>query len=116
MPIGLTTDETFDFVLPRHKPLPKDKRPSLTFRHMTGRERIALEAAFDDAKSMGNAAYCGRVYDLLRGFLMGWRNQPCEYDPAKLEDVTRWEDMLEIKMRWSSTAMGLDDNDEKKSS
>lgn len=111
--IGLTDDETFPLVLPRHQSLPADKRPTLRFRFITGRQRIAIEAAFEQTEGQTNSAYMTSCYDAIRRHLAGWSNVGVEYDPARFEDVVSWEDLLRIKAQWSFAA--LEYQDQKKS-
>jgi len=114
MSIGLSPDESFLLCLQHHKELPIETRPTLRFRYITGRQRIAIEETFEQTDGLTNSAYMKRCYDMIRQYLVGWSHQGIEFDAANLEDAISWENLLRIKHRWSGAVLEVEDQKKSK--
>ncbi len=114
--IGLTSDQSFDLVLARHRHLPAEERPTFRFRFITGRQRIVIEETFEQTDGDTNSQFMRKCFEAIRPHLVGWSNQPggVPFDPSAFEDVVTWEDLLRIKAQWSMAALEADDQKKSK--
>ena len=114
---------TFEVVLSQHQDLPADQRPTLIFRmlrraHAKQMLRLMAEAQEreNDADERWMNSFFDRLEDVVRGLLVGWRNQtgldgqPLGYDPDRLDEVIDESDLGELiaVMRVRSTLTATD--------
>lgn len=86
MPLALDPNATWKFVLPtdRDKPEP----PAFVFRHLTGRQWVALDARLRELGEMDRGAdgFTAQL-DEIRRHLAGWENMGRPYAPADLDEI-----------------------------
>jgi hypothetical protein len=106
MPLALDPDATFDLVLATDQERPEESRPSFIFRFMANRhwkELAHVADHLDELGVQGIDAVLGRMEDVLKLGLVGWKNmvdpatrKVIPYDPQDFDRLVTPAEMSEL--------------------
>jgi len=124
MPLALDPEQTFDLVLKSDQDKPAAERPTFTFRYLANREwKVIAHLAdhLDEAAEQGLDALLGRMEEVLKMALVGWRNmidpatgEEIPFDPNNLDRIINPAEMSELIIRVRDESV-LSVEDKKKS-
>ena len=99
MPLALGKEDTLDLFLDSDREIPEEKRPTFEFKFLSGRGQRKLAKELDNFRQdLSNIKAIDAIFELLKKYLLGWKNIPFEFKEENFLTVLRWQEAQELLM------------------